>query len=268
MSNFLIATPVSNLMVCNNKFTKHIMELSDCFELRDHSVKFAFSDNKIKEKTYLYHSDLQIIHKFEKDELKNLFDIANNFPKLKHISFHVASCYKNPIIKNNKFYENGKKSSKNQMSETLRDNIFLLRREFGKKINFMIENNNYYKTKAYDYVCDPKFLNHLCCENKINLLLDTAHAHISAKNNIFQFISFHNYIKELPKNILQLHVSRYSSNENEFYDAHYLPGIIQFNEIRSLISRFKSIKYISLEYYRDSSKLTRCLKNLKKLQNA
>ena len=34
-------------MVCNNKFTKHIMELSDCFEL-DHSVKFAFPIIKLR----------------------------------------------------------------------------------------------------------------------------------------------------------------------------------------------------------------------------
>ena len=56
-----IATPISHLFE-NGKLSSQIMSLSDCLECRDHSVDKDFKSQE------LFHSDLQPIHKFSKED--------------------------------------------------------------------------------------------------------------------------------------------------------------------------------------------------------
>ena len=75
-----------------------------------------------------------------------------------------------------------------------------------KKINFAIENNNYYPLEAYDIIADPKFISEIVNENKINFLFDIAHAKVSASN---MNIDFKKYIDELPMSkMIQIHICK------------------------------------------------------------
>ena len=87
MFNFLISTPISDLIIKNFKYLDQVMHLSDCLELRDHTIDFSASSMEIKKKVFLYHSDVQLIHKLTFKEMTNLFMTVKKFPNLKYISF-------------------------------------------------------------------------------------------------------------------------------------------------------------------------------------
>ena len=58
-------------------------------------------------------------------------------------------------------------------------------------IEILIENNNYYPTKAYDIITDADFISNLVYDNNIGFLFDQAHAEITAHN---QKIKYEEYV--------------------------------------------------------------------------
>ena len=73
-----------------------------------------------------------------------------------------------------------------------------------KEISISVENNNYYKTEAYDYVTDPDFISSIVYDNDINFLFDISHARISAYNS---GVDYCEYLLKLPLNrVNQIHI--------------------------------------------------------------
>jgi uncharacterized protein (UPF0276 family) len=72
-------------------------------------------------------------------------------------------------------------------------------------IPVILENLDYYPNGAYEYVCEPKFITDVLRETNAGMLLDIAHARVSAS----RFgLSIHEYLKQLPLNrVRQLHIS-------------------------------------------------------------
>ena len=256
-NNFKIATPISHLF--NNDISSlKIIEISDCLECRDHSPKKGF---KLQE---LFHSDLQPIHKFSADDIKNLIQIKLEKPDLKLISFHLASCYSSPKIINGIFQPHGVKISVEELKYNANINIKKIKNIFGESISISVENNNYYKTEAYDYITDPDFIKSIVLENDINFLFDISHAKITSQNSN---INYDVYLSKLPlEKVNQIHISKEGVNlKGEVFDAHELPNDSETQEIFEFISNYKTIKYITVEYYKDVSKLIEYINKLKSM---
>lgn len=252
-----IATPVSHLFE-NAKFSSQIINLSDCLECRDHSI-----DKDLKSQE-LFHCDLQPIHKFSKKDIDTLIRIKSKKLDLKLISFHLASCYKKPKVKKGIFYPNGVKTSIEELKYNAQVNLSRIKEIFGKNISISVENNNYYKTEAYDYITDPDFISSIVYDNDINFLFDISHAKISASNS---GVDFDEYLSKLPLNrVNQIHISKEDINsKGEVFDAHELPSDEDNKEIIKFIKKYKTLKYITVEYYKDPFKLLNYLTRLKKI---
>ena len=255
--SFKIATPISHLFESDITSSK-IIEVSDCLECRDHSPKKSFK------KQELFHCDLQPIHKFSSYDINSLIQIKSDKPELKLISFHLASCYQNPKVSKGIFHAQGIKLSVEELKYNAKVNLKKIKQIFGESISISVENNNYYKTEAYDYITDPDFINSIVLENDINFLFDVSHAKISAKNS---GIDYDVYLSKLPlERVNQIHISKEGFNsKGEVFDAHELPSDFETKKIFDFISNYKSIKYITVEYYKDASKLIAYLNKLKSM---
>lgn len=257
VNNLKIATPISHLFE-NDNFSSQIMGFSDCLECRDHS-----SDKGFK-KQELFHCDLQVIHKLSINDLNYLKEIKSNKKDLKLISFHLASCYENPLIKKGVFHPQGIKLSIKKMKTNAAKNIKQIKNIFGNKIDLSVENNNAYKTEAYDYVTDPDFISSIVYDNDINFLFDISHAKITAINTR---VNYDVYLSKLPLNrINQIHISKEGFNSTgEVFDAHELPSEEETIDIIKFIKKYKTLKYITVEYYKNPSKLLDYLNKLKRI---
>lgn len=255
INNLKIATPISHLF---ENFSSQIMDLSDCLECRDHSLDKGFK------KQELFHCELQVIHKLSMKDFNYLKKIKSKKKDLKLISFHLASCYEDPLIKKGVFYPQGIKLSVQEMKNNAFENIKKIKNIFGDQINFSVENNNGYKTEAYDYITDPDFISSIVNDNDINFLFDISHAKITAINT---GIDYDVYLSKLPLNrINQIHISKEEFNSiGEVFDAHNLPSYNETKEILEFVNKYDTMKYVTVEYYKDPIKLLDYLSKLKSI---
>ena len=165
---------------------------------------------------------LQLIHKFSKEDINSLIQIKSEKLDLKLISFVWHHVIKSQS-KKRYFYPNGIKISVEELKRNAQTNINTIKEIFGKDISISVENNNYYKTEAYDYVTDPDFISSIVYDNDINFLFDISHARISAYNS---GVDYCEYLLKLPLNrVNQIHISKEDVDSNgEVFDAHELPS--------------------------------------------
>jgi len=251
-----LATPISHLFE-NQEQADIIIKNSDCLECRDRSIV----SNESRQE--LFHCELQPIHKWGDKEFNYLQRIKNIKKDLKLISFHIASSCDKPIIKNNIFETGGKEYSEKELFRYACYNFGRIKEIFGKDIIIAVENNNYYPTKAYQYITEPEFISQIVNENSINFLFDIAHAKVTCYN---KKIDFEIYKRNLPLNkMVQIHICSYSIDYEKkmAIDAHNYPDAEELLEVQNLIKKYKNVKYLTVEYYRDVKKLEKSLKEIR-----
>lgn len=179
--------------------------------------------------------------------------------KLKHLSLHLLARYKKTILKNNKLYGIEKPLTSNQILKTSKKNVNFLKNLF-PTTNISIENNNDLNTDAYKLVTNPVFFSKLISFSKANMLLDLAHAQISAKT---QQMPLKKYLNYLPfEKIRGIHLSRPSLHK-KIRDSHFLP---QLHTIKAIQKKkiFDDTEFITIEYYKNPVKLTKWLCKISK----
>jgi hypothetical protein len=253
-----IATPISSLFTIKEQAEK-IISWSDCLECRDHSPGANWPREE------LFHTDIQPIHFITGNEWAHLHKIREAKPHLKLLSMHMASCCDQPVIVKGRFESGGKTSSRNELLDVAKTNIAKIRKVFGTGVELAVENNNYYHTPAYRFVCDADFISEIVRENQLRFLFDVAHAHITSTN---QGIEYQHYKQQLPlEALMQVHLCKHGISENgQAYDAHELPGIEEFREVRDLASNY-SLEFLTIEYYKSTQGLVGSLQEAHKIKN-
>ena len=64
--------------------------------------------------------------------------------------------------------------------------------------------------------------------------------------------------------MLQMHIYRPLINHKISRDMHYLPNNKMFKEIKLITSRYKNLKFFTIEYYKNTDKLISVIKELEK----
>ena len=253
-----LATPISHLFE-SKKCRDIIIESSDCLECRDRSI------DSIESKQELFHCELQPIHEWgngEYDYLERIYELKQN---LRLVTFHIASSCDDPITVNNRFELGGKQYEEAEMLTNSEYNISIVKEIFGPNVKIAVENNNYYPTEAYKHITDAQFISKLVYMNDIDFLFDIAHAKVTCFN---KNINYERYKRELPLDrVIQLHICSYAVNNmmGQAYDAHNYPDEEEFLEVDKIISEFKSVKYLTVEYYRDIERLEISLQKVRGL---
>ena len=251
---YKIVTPVSHLFKIKTN-AERIISYSDYLEGRDHSPAVY------PEKEILFHCDLQPIHQFSEQDFEYLLHVKKSKPFLEVVSLHLASCYENPKLLNGVFQPNGNKIEREQLLLNAKNNLERIKSIFGSTVKIALENNNFLKSDAYDIVTDPKFISEIIISNNIYFLFDISHAHISSYN---LGLDFNTYINQLPLDrVIQLHICRCSYTDNLAIDSHDFPKAEEWEEVKYFMKTIPSVKYLTIEYYREIDLLIESIKELK-----
>jgi uncharacterized protein (UPF0276 family) len=161
------------------------------------------------------------------------------------------------------YQPSGTAFSRQELILNAKENIEWLRSAVRKHIAIGVENNNYLPTGAYQYVTDGEFISEIVEANKINFLFDLAHARITAHN---RKISYDAYLASLPlAQAIQMHICKPGlNNDNIAFDAHELPDDAVLAETLSIL-KSSPIKYLTVEYYKESQGLVLALKKCRKM---
>ena len=96
-------------------------------------------------------------------------------------------------------------------------------------------------------MCEPHFFNQFLDEAGLELLLDLAHALISAHNLGWEP---EEYLAQMPlQNVTELHLSRADKIGGIWEDTHECPGEREF-ELLDFIKGRAPLQFLTLEYYR------------------
>lgn len=252
-----LATPISTL--CKDDVAILMLkEQSACFEGRESN----FADDKVELR--LFHFDKDLVHLWEEDLREKIGSIINKNKSLELISFHIASCYEKPIIKNEVFYPFGEIVLQETMLDNAKKNVGYLKTVIGKRnISIAAENNNFYPTGAYQYITQPEFISSIIWECDIYFLYDIAHAKITTYN---EKTDYEKYRQKLPlEKLIQLHISKEDiDNKGIAYDAHNLPDELIYKEAKELLDNFY-YRYLTVEYYKDIKNLMQTLDCYKRI---
>jgi len=252
-----IATPISHQFE-NDNYGKEIARVSDCLEVRERSL-----DSKL-ENQHLFHIDIDLTHKWDADLKRYLNDALNKKPDLKLVTLQATRCCKGEKLLDGLFQLNGKVYTRDEMLDYSMENTQWVRNILGSKVLIGLENNNYYPTPAYDIITDGDFIAKVLEKNNLFLLLDIAHAMVTAHN---KKISYDQYIATLPLDkLIQLHICQPELVNGEIArDTHNEPNDEMFSEVVRLINKYSTIKYLTIEYYKDKDILIASIKKLRHL---
>lgn len=252
-----IATPISHLFK-DEAAGKRIALESDCLECREWCIESELPRQE------LIHYDVNINMPWndsEKAELLKAFQKA----ELKLVTFQMASDYTKPVIVDSMYQAGGEKLSPEQMFRNVCENASWLKSVLRDEIQVGIENNNYYPTGAYDTVTDPSFIRQCIIENNLSLLLDIAHAMVSAHN---KKRTYKDYISGLPlERLIQLHIcGPRIRSDGMAMDAHELPDEEMDRNVFDVASRYP-VRYLTVEYYKDTENLIDCLRRYAQIRD-
>jgi uncharacterized protein (UPF0276 family) len=97
----------------------------------------------------------------------------------------------------------------------------------------LLENYNYHPTNAYEYICEPETFHRLIEAIDCGVLLDLAHAQISAHN--LGWPNAQSYLRALPlERVREIHVNHpaYSAEHGQMLDRHLPLGVEDLDLLR------------------------------------
>jgi Protein of unknown function (DUF692) len=251
----LIATPISHLFE-NEAYAHRIIENSDCLELRQRSFNCIYENQK------LFHIDIDLTQPWDNEIKEYLVNAISQKTELDLITFQATRCCSGETIVNGVFEISGTKFSREDLLNFAKDNIHWIRSWLHSHIKIGFENNNYYPTEAYEIITESEFIKELVIKNQVYLLLDIAHAMVTAHNQKRTYIS---YIEDLPmEKCIQLHICQPMIQSNQVArDTHDLPTREMLLEAMRLVTKYPNIRYLTVEYYKEVNGLIEVLQYIK-----
>ncbi len=129
------------------------------------------------------------------------------------------------------------------------DNLTHLRSLF-PGLPLLLENLDYMPPEisgAYEHVCEPEFITDLLAAAGCPLLLDLAHARVSAGN---LGIPWADYLAALPlEAVRQVHLSRARQEQGMWIDAHLRITAEEVDEFAALLPSFPRCEVLTLETF-------------------
>jgi len=114
-------------------------------------------------------------------------------------------------------------------------------------VPLLLENYNYHPTNAYEYVCEPETFSELVAEIGCEMLLDLAHAQISAFN--MKWPSARDYLAALPlAKVREIHINHpYDDNGKQMLDRHLPIGEADLDLLSWTLERTPNAEVITIE---------------------
>lgn len=126
----------------------------------------------------------------------------------------------------------------------------------------IIENLDYNPGGAYEYVCEPDFISDVLADTGVGLLLDLAHAQVSASR---LGLTIDAYLARLPlERVRQIHLNGPRLLDGQLYDAHETLTEADYALLAAVLQVTQPWA-ITLEYDRDEHAIIEQLRRLRAL---
>ncbi|HEU5098370.1 MAG TPA: DUF692 family protein [Roseiflexaceae bacterium] len=126
----------------------------------------------------------------------------------------------------------------------------------------ILENLDYCAGGAYEHICEPAFIAAVLEQTGAGLLLDLAHAQVSASR---MGVPIERYLEQLPLDrVRQLHISGPRPRDGMLYDAHEVLLDRDYALLEWVLRRTEPLA-LTLEYNRDEAALRQQLMRLREL---
>ena len=245
-----LSLPCSDMFKDNKEF---FLPFIDVIELKEKEDYLGY------QKEYIFHSgdgiiDEKFIQNIASNGLLNYFQEKN----INLFSFDFGPSCTKTEIKGYKYIPRSKILSKIEIQDLALERIEFIRDNFSGRI--AVENLNYFSGGAYKHICEPNFISKFVTKSDVFLVLDLAHAAISAHNLGMGTL---NYLAELPLGrVIEIHLSRPSIRNGTWLDSHLEPLEKEFRLLEYVLKHAKP-EYITVEYYESAEK---CLNIYRYLQ--
>jgi uncharacterized protein (UPF0276 family) len=201
------------------------------------------------------------------DEFARIIDMFD--PEL--LSFHLGfSCEK---LKSGGQFDFTRGLSEVLPEEVVRqrisDNIAFVKKTYLKRGEIILENLDYNpkdKSGAYEYVCDPDFINDILTASGCRMLLDFGHANCSAQNMGYDDVI--SFIYKLPlEKVAEVHMSGAGRKDGLAHDTHHpinkegQPEVEYFEEALKS-GRMTGLAAVTLETFEDVIPQLELLRNV------
>lgn len=252
-----IATPFSHLFQQADQ-ARRITDASDLLEIR-HPPQTADVRGPA-----LYHCELSLVAPWDGAAREELAVVASGLSRsgawLEGISCHLASRYRVNVVHAAAFAGQGEPMDAQAMLSTAVHNADFVRRSF-PNVPLMVENNNHLGTDAYDVVTDAAFIAKLAAAADVGILLDVAHARITAANT---GVSEEAYLSALPlERAWQIHLSRHGRCAGLATDTHDMLEDDDWEYFTALSARILNLRFATVEFYRDAPRLLTQIERLR-----
>lgn len=113
--------------------------------------------------------------------------------------------------------------TKDVLRQRMLENIEFVRKTYLKRGEILLENLDYNpkdKSGAYEYVCDPDFIDDILTASNCAMLLDMGHANCSAQNMGYDDVM--GFIFKLPlERVMEIHMSGAGTKDGLAHDTHH-----------------------------------------------
>ena len=129
-------------------------------------------------------------------------------------------------------------------------------------VPLILENLDYLPSGAYEHICEPPFIAAVLAETGAGLLLDLAHARVSAAR---MGMPIDKYLAQLPfDRVRQIHVSSPRPRDGVLADAHEPLLDEDYALLRDVLRQTRPLA-LTLEYFRDQAALLEQVGRLREL---
>ncbi len=198
-----------------------ISNISDLYEINKNWT-YHFTRTKNGEAANLLKPEAIKKH-FNREEIKNVLNKKS--PEI--ISLHLG--YPAEVFKKGVYdYPISENVGRSEAIKKFSESLDYLTKSLD--IPIAVENLDYYGNGAYEYICEPEFINELLDKNKdVYLLLDIAHAEVSAveledETPENKLDTTRKYLDKLPlERVIEIHLNSPVLKNNRLMDTYHLP---------------------------------------------
>ncbi|MDR2302355.1 MAG: DUF692 family protein [Deltaproteobacteria bacterium] len=248
MIRLKVIIPISHLFKKPTLNNIKLFDLSDTLE-----IKFLPEPEWLpRDKKRVFHANLGLVE----SGFRASFD--QTLPYLEKNGIDYYGCDLGPAAE--KYEGNkpiGRVLGQSEIEDRIAQNVEHVRKGFRGRL--AVENYNYFPTGLYDYVCEPGFITRMTRGLDLGLVLDLAHAMVTAHNLGLELLD---YLKALPLDRLtEIHVSRPklpgSGQGGLALDSHNPPGRREYAYLYELIDKILPRAglpeiFFVVEYYKNS----------------
>ena len=192
----------------------------------------------------LFHSTLGIVQ----DEFMEWFDRQADTltrRRFRMLSFDCGPAVRQPVVEDYYYVGQGEAPSRGALQDLIRDRVAVLRRRFAGTL--AVENLNYFPTAAYRHVCEADFISDVVRQNELGLILDVAHAIVTAHNLGVEVLD---YLLALPLDrVCGVHLSAAGRVGRTWRDLHGSPTAGEYALLDRLGPYLPGDVYVVVEQY-------------------